>query len=468
MMTSHEEKPAGMLAQHSEALIIGLGLTGYSVVRYLAAKGLQLKVIDTRQVAPFGEQLQQAYPEVPVYQGELGDTIPSRLLREAGLVVVSPGVSIRQPELAAVRARGADLVGDIELFVEQCSKPCVAVTGSNGKSTVTTLVGEICRSAGLEPLIGGNIGLPVLDALTENRVFETAVLELSSFQLETTSGLAARAAVLLNVSDDHLDRYHDMDDYLDAKLQILDGAEVAVLNRDDERVFKVGTARLQSETGCVTFGLGKPPGKQDYGLCTLDGAEYLVRGGQKLMPVEDCMLQGRHNLMNILAAWAAGSAVEATDECMADTVREFKGLPHRTELIGVIDGVSWINDSKATNPGATAAALYGSSQPVILIAGGQAKGADFSMLAAALSGHAKALILFGEDAESIGAALEKCTPVNRVEDLEQAVAMARELATSGDAVLLSPACASFDMFRGYAHRGDEFRRLVQGLRGGLD
>jgi UDP-N-acetylmuramoylalanine--D-glutamate ligase len=465
-MMSRDEKPASLLARHTEAVVIGLGLTGYSVVRYLAANGVQIKVIDTREVAPFGEQLKQACPEVPVYQGELGDPIPSRLLQEAGLVIVSPGVSVRHPELAAVRERVADLVGDIELFVEQCHQPCIAITGSNGKSTVTTLVGNICESAGLKPLVGGNIGLPVLDALTDGREFESAILELSSFQLETTHSLAARAALLLNVSDDHLDRYRDIDHYLDAKLKVLDRAGVAILNRDDERVYSAGKKRLQAGTDSVTFGLTEPEDETDYGLAIISGVECLVRGKEKLLPVNECSLQGRHNLLNILAAWAAGAALDVPDDCIAGAVCEFKGLPHRTELVEVLDEVRWINDSKATNPGATAAALNGSSEPVILIAGGQSKGADFSSLAEAVSGHTKALILFGEDAGLLEAELEKCAPVSRVDNLEQAVLKARDLAISGDAVLLSPACASFDMFKGYADRGDEFRRLVHGLAGG--
>ncbi len=465
-MTRFEDNPAGLLAHHSDALVIGLGLTGYSVVRYLAAQGLQVRVIDTRGVAPFGEQLQQAYPDVPLYLGELTDPIPSRVLGEAGLVVVSPGLSVRHPALVAARERGAHLLGDVEIFLQQTSQPCAAITGSNGKTTVTTLVGKVCQSAGLKPLVGGNIGLPVLDALTDGRVFNSTVLELSSFQLETTSSLAARAAVLLNVSEDHLDRYDDIDDYLEAKLRILDGAGTAILNRDDERVIHAGRERLQPGTAGVTFGLTSPPGEDDYGVAIVKGVECLVRGSQALMPVADCGLRGRHNLLNILAVWAAGRAMDVADDCIVAVVQEFKGLPHRTELIGVVDGVSWINDSKATNPAATAAALRGSSQPVVLIAGGQGKDADFGKLADTVSAHVKSLILLGEDAELLERELSGCAPINRVEDLSQAVQCAFELASTGDSVLLSPACASFDMFNGYIHRGDEFRRLVRALPGG--
>ena len=467
VMADVDDKMAGLLAKHSDAVVIGLGLTGYSVVRYLVGAGLQVKVIDTRSVAPFGEQLQQAFPDVPVYMGAMDESLPSRILRDASLVIVSPGVSTRLPELSAARERGADVVGDIELFVQKNQQPVVAITGSNGKSTVTSLVGEILRSAGREPLVGGNIGLPVLDALTDGQGYASAVLELSSFQLETTHSLAARVAVLLNVSYDHMDRYRDLEDYLEAKLTILDECDLAVLNRDDQRVLQGGTLRLKgSSEKLVSFGLDSPGTGSDFGVSQVDGADCLVRGSDVLMPVSECRMPGRHNVQNILAAWAATSAMDVDDACIADVVRTFNGLPHRTEAIAEIGGINWINDSKATNPGATEAALLGIDQPVILIAGGQGKGADFASLADAIADGVKAVVLLGEDAGLLAEALDPKVSTLFADSLADAVEAAAGVAADGDVVLLSPACASFDMFRGYADRGDQFRDIVLRLKGG--
>jgi UDP-N-acetylmuramoylalanine--D-glutamate ligase len=460
---------AAKTTNKERALVVGLGLTGLSCVRHLVARGYEVSVADTRAAPPKADELRREFPQVALHAGVLE---PS-LFEAPGLLVVSPGVSLREAAIADAVARGAQPVGDIELFARavrgnanvaggrmpgaaEAHAPVLAITGANGKSTVTALVADMCRAGGLKTLMGGNIGIAALELLNEP-VPDVYVLELSSFQLDTTWSLNARAATVLNITPDHMDRYATVADYAQAKARVFAGDGVMVLNADDPAV----RAMARPGRRVVHFTLGAPAGADDYGLAVREGAEWLVRGAQPLMPVADVPLAGRHNLANVLAAAALARSVGVRDAACAAAVRAFKSLKHRTELVAERDGVRWYDDSKGTNVGATVAALNGMTAPVILIAGGDGKGQDFSELKPAVAGHARAVVLIGRDGPLIERALAGAAPARRAGDMRAAVQAARELAQPGDVVLLSPACASFDMFRDYEHRGQVFRAAVQ-------
>ncbi len=436
------------------ALVVGLGDTGLSCARYLVAHGYRVNAVDTRAAPPRLAALRAELPQVSVHTGGLDAT----LFADPGLVVVSPGLSPGEPVLAAARARGVEIVGDVELFARVATAPVLAITGSNGKSTVTALAGAMCHAAGLDTAVGGNIGTPVLELLRtpEPQVY---VLELSSFQLGTTESLRPLAATVLNVSADHMDRYRDLAEYTAAKARIFTGAGTMVLNRDDARVLALAAPARR----IVSFGLDAPQTDDDFGVREYAGEDWLVRGDTRLLPARAVPLAGRHNLANVLAAMALAQCAGVTDDAMCAAVRGFTGLPHRTALVLEHAGVRWIDDSKGTNVGATVAALNGMTAPVVLIAGGDGKGADFTELKDAVAAHARALVLIGRDAPLIERALAGAVPVRHARDLHEAVAAAQALASPGDVVLLSPACASFDMFRDYRHRGEEFAHAVREL-----
>ena len=460
------------------ALVVGLGLTGLSCVRYLLDQGYAVRVADTRVTPPRFDALQQEYPSVPVHTGAFDPA----LFREAQLVCVSPGVSLAEPALQAAIAAGAEIVGDIELFARAVQRstsvagapsgdaktargmpgataakaPVIAITGANGKSTVTSLVGKICEAAKLDTRVGGNIGVAALSLLAPKEP-DVYVLELSSFQLETTSSLNARASCVLNITPDHMDRYPSIEAYAAAKARIYAGDGVMVLNADDPIVMRM--RRPGRDTVC--FGLSPLQRCDDYILREHAGESWLMRGAEPILPAREVPLPGRHNLANVLAALALTDALNVPRAAQVAAIREFRGLPHRTELVAERDGVRWINDSKGTNVGATVAALSGMTAPVVLIAGGDGKGADFSGLKSACARHARAVVLIGRDAPLIEAALAGAVPIARAGDMRDAVIKARALARPGDLVLLSPACASFDMFRNYEHRGDVFRAAVE-------
>ncbi len=434
------------------ALVVGLGLTGISCVRHLNARGYDVTVVDTREQPPKLAELQHELPQVAVHTGGM----PAALFDNPGLLVVSPGVSVKEAEIARAMEHGAEVIGDIELFAREATAPVIAVTGANGKSTVTAMTGEMCRQAGLKTAVGGNIGVPALLLLTGDEP-DVYVLELSSFQLETTISLNARAATVLNITPDHMDRYRDMDEYAEAKARVFRGNGTMVINSDDPRVMRM----RQSGRRVVNFGLGRPLAAQDYGLEEIHGETWLVHGKQSLMPAREVPLAGRHNLANVLAAMALAEAAGVAPEACCVAVRTFQGLKHRTELVAEHQGVRWYDDSKGTNVGATVAALNGMTSPVILIAGGDGKGQDFSDLKPACARHARAVVLIGRDAPQIEAALDKVVPVQHARDMHDAVRIARGLAQAGDVALLSPACASFDMFRNYEHRAEVFRDAVR-------
>src|SRR5690606_14335630 len=401
--------------------------------------------------------LQRDYPEVEVRCGELDVDFLCR----AAELYVSPGLALATPALREAAARGVKMSGDIDLFTRYAKAPIVAITGSNAKSTVTTLVGEMAAAAGRKVAVGGNIGTPALDLLSDD--VELYVLELSSFQLETTERLAAEVATCLNVSEDHMDRYDGMAQYHLAKHRIFRGARQVVVNRDDA----LSRPLIADQVPCWTFGLGKPDFKA-FGLVEEAGQKQLAFQFETLMPTLDLKIRGAHNQSNALAALALGHAVGLPFAAMLDTLRRFAGLPHRCQWVRELRGVGYYDDSKATNVGAALAAIEGLGADIagklVLIAGGDGKGADFSALKAPVASFCRAVVLLGRDAELLAAALGDAAPLVRVATLDEAVQRAAELARSGDAVLLSPACASLDMFKNFEERGRLFAQAAEGLQ----
>ncbi len=436
------------------ALVVGLGLTGLSCIRYLLGCGYKVSVVDSREHPPMLAALPVSDDLVACHTGGWNPA----LFRDPGLLVVSPGVSLREPVIARAIAHGVCAVGDIELFARATSAPVVAVTGANGKSTVTALLGVMCREAGLDARVGGNIGVPVLSLLDEVPP-KLYVLELSSFQLETTYSLNAHAATVLNVSHDHMDRYPSLAAYAAAKARVFRGDGIMVLNADDATVM----AMARPDRRVVRFALGAPSSADDFGLISKNDGTWLGRGGQAWIAAASVRLQGRHNLANALAAMALADILGVAPEAMQRALSNFAGLPHRCQVVAHHADVLWVNDSKATNVGATLAALTGQTRPVVLIAGGEGKGADFSLWRQALASRVRALVLIGRDAPLIERALDHVVPVVHASDMQEAVARAYELARAGDTVLLSPGCASFDMFRNYEHRGEVFTAAAQAL-----
>ncbi len=446
--------------QQGETLVVGLGVSGQSVLRFLARQGIALRVADTRLEPPSLRQMQDEYPQLEIELGGLESAKDPSIDR----IVLSPGVPRAHPAIQQAIADGIPVVGDVELFARIAKAPVVAITGSNGKSTVTTLVAEMAQQAGMEVRAGGNLGPPALDLL-QSKEPDLYVLELSSFQLETTDSLAPCAAVVLNLSPDHMDRYTDFSAYASAKGRIYRHAEHIVYDSDQSSVAELIEREALSGTR-TPYQLGDPVDHDAFGVRIDQGEEWIVRGEQVLLPVAALRMVGHHNLSNAIVALALGEAAGIPLQSMIDTLRHFGGLPHRTEWVAESKGVQWINDSKGTNVGATEAAiegigaLLGTGQKLILIAGGQGKGGDFSPLQPLAASFLRAIVLLGEDAGQISAALGGVVEEYSVEDMSQAVAAAGVVAQPGDVVLLSPACASFDQFSGFAARGEAFCRAV--------
>ena len=442
-------------------LVLGLGETGYSVVEYLSARGGKVSVADSRDIAPCLARVRERYPTVQVISGGL----PLDSLDRYDRVVVSPGIALpTDVSGVADAAGGRPVIGDIELFAQNAVAPIIAITGSNGKSTVTTLVAKMLAAAGCNALAGGNLGPPALSLLA-CPVPDFYVLELSSFQLEHTHTLRAAAAAILNISEDHQDRYRDIGAYTTAKARILKDAGVRVLNRDDP----ASAALLAAHPEAVTFGLGPPDGARHYGLAETARGRFLSRGGTTFGAVSRLALHGEQNVANVLAALALveSAGVDATPPAV-DAALGWGGLEHRCEWVAEIRGVPWINDSKGTNVGATVAALGGFGDDLILIAGGLGKGADFAPLRDPVRERVRCAVLFGKDAGHIADAIAGCTEVVRARDLAQAVSIAARYAQAGAGrvVLFSPACASFDGFENYEQRGRAFKELVAALKAG--
>jgi UDP-N-acetylmuramoylalanine--D-glutamate ligase len=448
-------------------LVLGLGESGLAMALWLARAGSRLRVADSRLNPPGLAQLAQGAPDAEQVFGPFA----SALLEGVDALALSPGLSPEEEVVQEARRRGMPVTGEIEIFAqalrdlgwrERCK--VLAITGTNGKTTTTSLVGALCRAAGLKTEVAGNISPAALhalmDCLDQGRVPEVWVLELSSFQLETLETLAPEAATVLNVTDDHLDRHGDLLGYSAAKARIFQGAGAQILNRQDQRVLAMAVA----DRTIMTFGLDRPASEADFGLVLTDGQSWLAEGSELLMPVAELPMVGLHNAANALAGLALCRAIGLPLSPLLTALRTFRGLPHRVEWVADIAGVSAYDDSKGTNVGATVAALEGLGKKVVLIGGGDGKGQDFSPLKDAVSRHARAVVLIGRDAPLIEAALAGSgVRVQRAMDMGEAVKAAFAAAQAGDAVLLSPACASWDMFKNYAHRAEVFIAAVQGI-----
>lgn len=438
-------------------VVVGLGVTGLSVARYLKRLGQPFRVVDSRPAPPHQAALHEICPETPVHFGPFSPDV----FAGARHIVVSPGVAPQEPALHEARARGARVEGDIALFARAARAPIAAITGSNGKSTVTTLLGEMARLAGLRVGVGGNLGEPALDLLADDR--DLYVLELSSFQLETTDVLNAQVAAVLNLSEDHIDRHGSLAGYAACKARIFNAAPdrevpVRVLNVEDPAV----VAMASSGAPVRWFGLASEE-QSHYRVVRHSDRRWLAAGDDRLLPVSELALVGEHHQANALAALAMADALALPRAACLEALRQFQGLPHRTQLLMEIGGVRFIDDSKGTNVGATVAALRGVPGPLVLIAGGQGKGQDFSALRPWVAGKVRAAVLMGEDADQLASALDGATTLLRAGDMDEAVRLAASQARPGDAVLLSPACASLDMFRNYHHRGEAFAAAVREL-----
>jgi UDP-N-acetylmuramoylalanine--D-glutamate ligase len=431
-------------------LVFGLGATGLSVARYLKRKNRRARFIDSRKNPPGLDELGVIDPHADVILG----SVPPGSLKDVRRIIVSPGIADSEPLLKAARAAGVEIVSDIELFVQEVQAPFVAITGSNGKSTVTTLVALMCEAAGRKVLSGANLGRPALDLLAEEAP-ELYVLELSSFQLIRTRKLPAAVAVLLNISPDHLDWHGSVAAYRDAKQRIFREAQAAVFNRAEAEVAQ----HIPPGIPRVSFGLDEAAGKE-YGLVAEDGQQFLARGAQLLLETSDMVLEGSHNHANALAALATGQLLGLQPSPMLQVLTEFPGLPHRMQFVAQVAGVRFVNDSKATNVGAAIASVASVEGRVVLIAGGDGKGGDFAEFAEAVHRKLRAAVLIGRDGPAIAAALKGKAPVYQAADMKTAVSIGASMAEAGDTVLLAPACASFDQYENYAERGKDFSLAV--------
>ncbi|MGI9223094.1 MAG: UDP-N-acetylmuramoyl-L-alanine--D-glutamate ligase [Woeseiaceae bacterium] len=433
-------------------LVVGIGATGLSIARYLQRDGRNAVFFDSREAPPALEELEATWPDADVLLGDVD--LPDNVAR----VITSPGIEDNHPLLEAARKDKLEVISDIELFARDAQAPFVAVTGSNGKSTVTTLLYHMCQAAGRDALAGGNLGEPALDLLEEDTP-DVYVLELSSFQLQRTASLPAKIAVLLNVTPDHLDWHASEDEYRDAKYRVFREAEAAVINRADEEAAE----RATHIADVTSFGLDAPADGH-FGIRREDDEVFLARGENLLLAVSELELIGTHNQANALAALAAGELLGLDMQSMLQVLCEFPGLPHRMQLVRRVAAVNYVNDSKATNVAAAVASIESVDGMLVLIAGGEGKGTDFKSLADPLENKLRAAVLIGRDAEQIDAALETIVPTYFAQDMKDAVEQAAAYAESDDTVLLAPACASFDQFDNYAARGDAFREAVEALR----
>ncbi len=432
-------------------LVVGLGITGYSVVKYLLLNKHVVTVTDSRSSPPYLAQLISNFPQVNLLLGQI--VVPI----DTDIIVLSPGVAIADPALRSAKEHNLPMIGDIELFAQVVDKPVLAITGSNGKSTVTTLLGLMAQNSGMSAGVGGNLGIPALDLLDPKH--SCYILELSSFQLETTFTLHCQAVTILNVSPDHMDRYEDLAGYQAAKQKIYSDTNYAIYNRQDS----LTAAVIQPKIAAISFGLDQPT-TNNYGVTSHAEERWLCKGAQPLMPVSDLAMLGEHNVANALAALALGETVGLNLAAMLHTLKTFTGLPHRCEQIINYNNIVWVNDSKGTNVAATVTAIHGLAHSIagkwIIVLGGQGKNADFSPLVEPVKEYCRAAILIGSDRQQLHVMLESFTTCYFANDLTEVITIAQKIATSGDGVLLSPACASLDMFANYMQRGDIFRQQV--------
>ena len=456
MKNKHEQLVCADLFRDQRVLVLGLGKTGLSCAQFLADRNVDFSIMDSRKTPPGTEALNKYLPNVDCLFGGFNVNV----VKDYDVLLVSPGISVKEPIIKYALENNKKIIGDVEVFALCTDKPVVAITGSNGKSTVTALLGEMARQANINSAVGGNIGVPVLDLLADDGSTELYVLELSSFQLETTHSLNAAVSTILNVSEDHMDRYDSFSEYKVAKQKIYHGDGIVILNKDEQQ-----TNSLNKIRNTNYFSLQRPVSENEFGLINEDSKSWLARGKDKLIEISCLKIKGQHNISNALAALALGDSVNIPMPAMITALEKFTGLPHRTQWVRECKGVNWINDSKATNVGAALAAINGigndTTEPgLIVLLGGQGKEQDFSPLQHALITYAKFVLIYGEDAQLIKDSISPQTKNKMVQNLTDAVNEASLIAQSGDTVLLSPACASFDMFSGFEQRGDEFIRLV--------
>lgn len=440
---------------HYDAVIVGLGKTGLSCFRYLSNQGLNVAITDSREEPPELLELRAEFESASVYLGQINEQV----LLASDQIILSPGVSLDNKSIKLSIENNIPVFGDIELFCQKAQAPIIAVSGSNGKSTVTTIVAEMTRLAGLKTYVGGNIGIPVLDLLSDSSP-DLYVLELSSFQLETTYSLNAHASVVLNVSPDHMDRYLSLKDYANTKKRIYSGQGLMVLNKDEEYIHSI----MDSKRDTIYFSLGAPEG-ENFGLINHNNEVWLSQGNEKIINKNQLKIKGEHNISNALAAMALAGAVNVPTNIMADVLKNFTGLEHRCQLVREIDNVSWYNDSKATNVGACIASITGLCElgNIILIAGGDSKGADLSGLNPIVKKYIKRVFLFGIDANKLADVMGSDVDKEFVNNMNEAVKGASKIADPDDIVLLAPACSSLDMYKNYQQRGDAFISAIDAL-----
>ena len=440
-------------------LVAGLGQTGYSVAGYLRRKKIPFVVFDTRKHVERLTDFSAKFPGIEVYLGDF----PSSLYHQLTQIIASPGLSLEEPFLEQAKRHGIPIIGDVECFAQEVKAPVVAITGTNGKSTVTTLVGEMAKAAGKNVAVAGNIGLPILDLLDDTHTYDLWVLELSSFQLELTHSLVPLAATILNITPDHLDRHHDLEHYTQAKQRIYHHAKNCLYNRQDP----LTKPRQSEQKNMICFGLEKPTADNEWGIITHNQTTYLARGNEPIFPVHALKVHGQHNWQNALAACVLAYIAGIPIPIICQVLETFTGLEHRCQTVRTLNQVTWINDSKGTNVGASISAIEGIGPTltgkIILIAGGLGKGADFTPLASVVKKYIGEVILIGKDAHLIKQALQNTAKLSTATSFEQAIEFAHKSALPGDAVLLSPACASMDMFKDYIHRGQSFIELVNKL-----
>ena len=449
--------------QGTLTLVVGLGKTGQSIARHLRRINAPFVVFDTRENPADLPVFKENFPDVDVFLQYLPESIYSHLIE----VISSPGVAYDDPVLEKARALNIPVIGDIECLARIVTAPVVAITGTTGKSTVTTLVGMMAMLAGQRVAVAGNIGTPVLDFLSEGIAYDVWVLELSSFQLDLTMSLTPSAGTILNVSPDHLDRHHTYEAYAHAKQRVYRGAGVLLYNREDEQTYP-DACYLMDGVHIISYGLDAPEHDDCWGiLVDHAGVSWLARGEKAVLPVDALRIKGRHNWLNAIAACALAEAIHVPEHVMIEVLTQFPGLAHRCQWVRTLDEVVWINDSKGTNIGAALSAIEGigsaMSGQIVLIAGGQGKGADFSLLRPVMQSFVRTVILIGQDADALEVALSDLLPIVRAESLAQAIQCAKAQAHAGDVVLLSPACASLDMFNDFNHRGEVFTDLVNAL-----
>jgi len=440
---------------HYDAAIVGLGKTGLSCFRYLSNQGLNVAITDSREEPPELLELKAEFESASVYLGQINEQV----LLASDQIILSPGVSLDNKSIKLSIENNIPVFGDIELFCQKAQAPIIAVSGSNGKSTVTTIVAEMTRLAGLKTYVGGNIGIPALDLLSDSTP-DLYVLELSSFQLETTYSLNAHASVVLNVSPDHMDRYSSLKDYLNTKKRIYSGQGLMVLNKDEEYIHSI----IDNKRDTIYFSLGAPEGK-NFGLINHNNEVWLSQGNEKIINKNQLKIKGEHNISNALAAMALAGSVNIPTNIMADALKNFTGLEHRCQLVREINNVSWYNDSKATNVGACIASITGLCElgNIILIAGGDSKGADLSDLNPIVKKYIKRVFLFGIDANKLADVMGSDVDKEFVNNMSEAVKGASKIADPDDIVLLAPACSSLDMYKNYQQRGDAFISAIDAL-----